>query len=285
METVLKGYSYIWKIENIRSYIQTVLDSPIVPCYTGVDFHFHMTITSDGNLSFYMHYKAETGMPKYTYYFGTKTGALPRQHTAYRIPAGTERCGHCNVVNMSEIYKIMPENDETLFVFFTWDTDRTIVSSAANAEAVATWTVINVGQQRMTPLTSKGFNIGNAVLAVRADEMTADDIMFFVFAKEGSIPPHSISVRGPQQAEIAQLEPSEEPGAKILKVKKAEFKKFCGDYDDMTVVVAFMKKNPLDFFNNAAQAEQRAKSEPAPKTIDIGGGEKGKEYVVMEDEV
>jgi hypothetical protein len=286
LECVEKGFQYIWKIPKIKSYTKAILDSPIAQCgHTGVDFHFHMTIDPEGHISFYMHYK-DVPIPKYTYSIGCATGMLPRQHTAFRIPQTTERCGHCNVINMSEIHRLLgAAADDTLFVFFQWDKDTTRVSAVPDAELAVTWEVPSLHGCRLTPLTSKGFVLNNAVYAIRVDEVNdGEALIIFIFAKEGNIVAHSLEVYNVNRELVAELPPATESGARILRCSKKDFLSHFPPGTPMTVYVKFLRHNPLDLLNNPVAANRSLAEEPK-RLVDLGGNEKGKQYVVMEDDV
>ena len=288
MHTVKPGRQFIWEIPLIDMYRDTVLDGENVKSHKKVEFHFHMTVSEDGNIGFYLHYKGPP-IPKYSYYLaakapekkppatppavGASSSSIPqwkpppmvdgtrvsRVFTAHTIARDLDKCGHWAVSNQTQLKDMLKGTDGTLLVVFEFDDDD-VKSSSNDAGHTLKWTIPAFSTRLCTPLSSRGFGIDGMLNVLRMDRKeTANGVEYvvFVFNRTNIFPPHSLSLLNTKGEVIGNAPKRDDNSALFLFAKEADVHKSIAPIDDTLVVsIVFHKtKNPLEMLNNlAAQA-------------------------------
>lgn len=273
MHTIIPGRQFIWKIPNIKTYEDVVLDSNIVKNFRKVNFHFHMIISKKKDIGFYLHCKG-TPIPKYSYYFATSSNdsikdtntghwvppdgvsskRVSRQYTAHTIPPDTERCGHWNVFNEQQMTDLMG-TESTLLVVFEFDDDNVVLEYLENT--LVKWTIPRFRSRQCTPLSSQGFGLNGALHMLRLDKKTDDCYVLFLFSRSNKLPPHSITVAAADGTVVASAEKKEDGVPQILSITSRDIMKCIDMGATLTVTLAVSKTaNPLLLLNSDSISDE-----------------------------
>ena len=317
MHTVKPGRQFIWEIPCIDMYRETVLDGENVKSFKKVEFHFHMTVSDEGSIGFYIHYKGPP-IPKYSYYLAAKAGKSPaagaspkvegvpewkppamvdatrvsRVFTAHTIARDLDKCGHWAVSNQGQLKDMLKGTDGTLLVVFEFDDDE-CKSVSNDGGHTLKWSIPNFSTRLCSPLSSRGFGIDGMLNVLRIDkkETAAGGIEYvvFVFNRTNIFPPHSLSLVNSKGEVFGVAPKKDDNSALFLFAKGADLHKAIGPVDDtLHVTLVFHKtKNPLEMLNNMPKPSESGIDEiaesksSAPKTAMVGKSA----YVVVSDDL
>nr|CCC91541.1 conserved hypothetical protein [Trypanosoma congolense IL3000] len=263
------GRHFIWRIKGFSEFKRgTALDSANVTCFTRVKFHLHITISDDGTISVYVHYKSP-GIPKYSYYFANSDGLYMRQHTAHTIPPLSERCGHWNACHQSDLSGFV-KKDDTVFLHFHFDDDtitltqQPLLSSDCSILNVL-WEIPRLPTRVINPFSSRGFVVDRKLLFIRLeakrdsgvtdavgvyDMEQVKEFFFFVLGRNGDVPLHSLEILNERYESVAELPMTIGDGTRMLAVSKEEVLSAAGESGVLRVRVQMQEVgNPLHALN------------------------------------
>lgn len=289
-----KGRKFTWYVPNLASLNLGAYDSPHETSRDGTQFHYHLIICgAEKFVGFYIHYK-KTPVPKYSFHFASATGQRLRQHTAHSIPKETERCGHWNLCTVQDCLAIMPTDDSTLQIEFTFDDDVVSCLPPTTQDEIGfEWIIPNFFSLNIEPFSSQSFLVDGIPFVLRFDkrQVHQDDDTFeeeftlFVFSKRNSTPPHVLQILtgSGSGAVFAASEKTSEMSTQVLSVPKSSMAKaLCACSTILVRLTVFRGGNPLENF--ARQFDVQPAAAVARPTIVPSATEKVG-YTVCDDDI